>query len=835
MTAEHDDHHPGGDADQVLRQEEGKRYRTLFEHAPSGILIADGESRYLDANSSMCRMLGYTRDELVGMHAADIVATTEIPHIGPALRDITTRSGYSREWRFRRKDGTEFTAEVTATMMPDGNLLGIVRDITERKQAEMAATWLAAIVESSDDAIIGKDLNSIITSWNSGAESIFGYSAREMIGTSMLRLIPSDRQDEETEILEKIRRGEKMQHFETLRLTRDRRLIDVSIAVSPVRDGAGNIIGASNIARDITASKTREREIARITRLYAVLSQINQAIVWTRNREELFDKVCQALIEFGGFSMAWIGWHDPATRLLEPVAVCGDDSGYIRNIKVYADERPEGRGPSGIAFRTGNTYICNDMSADPATLPWRDEIERCGLSASAVFPISEKGRVSGTLTVYADQRDFFRDREILLLQEAAGDISFALDNLVREEERRRAEIVAQSEKRFSDTMIESMPGILYFYNEQGQFLRWNRNFEIVSGYSGEEIAHMHPEDFFSTEEKPLLERRIAEVFETGQSSVEASFLAKDGKATPYFFTGRRVMFNGSPCLVGVGIDISERKQAEQALRELNANLEARVTERTDELQAALIRARAADEIKSAFLATMSHELRTPLNSIIGFTGILLQNLAGPLNAEQTKQLGMVQGSARHLLELINDVLDISRIEAGQLEVRAEPFDLRASLDRVIASIQPMAEMKGIALSVMIADVPFDMVSDRRRVEQILLNLLNNAIKFTERGSVTLTADLVEFRARYESQSRAAVKLRVADTGIGIKPGEMAMLFQPFHQIDTGLTRHHEGTGLGLAICRRLAVLLQGEISVSSVWSKGSEFTVIIPLRLSSGS
>jgi PAS domain S-box-containing protein len=819
-------------SDEVQRLAEQTLHRTLFEHAPEGILIADADSRYLDANPGMCRMLGYARDELIGMHAPDIVAQTEIPHVAPALHDISTGPGYSREWQFRRKDGSVFSAEVNATTMPDGKQLAMVRDISARKQAEMAAAWLAAIVESSDDAIIGKDLNGIVTSWNSGAEKIFGYSAREMIGTSILRLIPAGRQDEETRILGKIRRGEKVEHLETLRLTRDKRLVEVSIAVAPIRDSAGNIIGVSKIARDITALKAREREIARMTRLYAALSQINQAIVWTKSRDELLQKICRVLIEHGGFQMAWFGWDDPATHQLIPVAVCGDETGYIQHIKVYADDRPEGSGPSGTAFRTGRPYICNDMLNDPATLPWRAEIERRGFRASAVFPISENGQVRGTLTVYADQQDFFQDEEISLLVEAAGDVSFALDNLARDEESRQAEMAARSEKHFSDTMIESMPGILYFYDQQGRFLRWNRNFEIVSGYSGAEIVRMHPLDLFSGEEKHALERRIAEVFETGESFIEASLVARDGKATPYFFTGRRVVFNGMPCLVGVGIDISERKQAETALRELNETLEHRVAERTGELQAALVRARAADEIKSAFLATMSHELRTPLNSIIGFTGILLQGMAGPLSAEQTKQLGMVQGSARHLLDLINDVLDISKIEAGQLEVRAEPFDLRASLDRVIASVRAMADKKGLALDAVICAAPVEMVSDRRRIEQILINLLNNAIKFTEHGGVTLTVGLVDsFRARPDSPPRPAVRLQVADTGIGIKPDDLATLFQPFRQLDSGLTRQHEGTGLGLAICRRLAVLLQGEISVSSVWSKGSEFTVTIPLQL----
>lgn len=524
---------------------------------------------------------------------------------------------------------------------------------------------------------------------------------------------------------------------------------------------------------------------------------------------------------------------------------------------------------------------------------------------------------------------------------------------LREKEERLSgsEAAARNEKLFSITMIESMPGIVYFYDNQGRFLRWNENFETVSGYSGEEIAAMRPADFIAEEGKELVLRRIEDVFSNGNAFVEAEFASKDGKTTPYLFTGRRMVYEDTTCLVGMGIDISERKQAEQALRhseeryrttldgimegcqlisfdwkylylndaaalhnrrpnheilgrsmleawpgiqgssifkllqrcmeervalheetefrfpdgskawfdvrsqpvpegifvlsidiserkkaedalsELNHSLELKVAERTEELRSALVRAEAADKIKSAFLATMSHELRTPLNSIIGFTGIVLQGLAGPLSPEQSKQLGMVRGSARHLLELINDVLDLSKIEAGQLEVRAEPFELSESIERVTASVRLLAEQKGLTLRVDIPPSLGTMASDRRRVEQILLNLLNNAVKFTERGGVTLTAEIMENALPSDAAASPAVCLRVRDTGLGISPEDLATLFQPFRQIDSGISRQHEGTGLGLAICRRLATLLGGNISASSASLKGSEFTVTLPLQL----
>jgi PAS domain S-box-containing protein len=918
------------------------RYEILFEYAQVGIVITDAESFYIDANPSACRMLGYSRDELIGLHASHIVTEAEVPHIGRALGEIDGELEHRREWQFRRKDGSVFSADVIATKMPDGTLLGIINDISDRKRADDYREHLAAIVESSRDAIISKDLNGIITSWNKGAESIFGYVAAEIIGSSITELIPEDRPHEEAFILDSLRRGERVEIAETVRRTKDGRLIDVSLTASPIKDASGRIVGASEILRDVTAQKERQREVDRLSSMYSALSHINQAIGRTPDRDLLFQKVCEVLVEHGGFSTAWIGWHDSDTHRLAPVGVGGDENGYINSVTVYADDRPEGRGPSGIAFRSGQPYICNDMPSDPATLPWRSDLQSRGFLACAVFPIRMDGEVRGTLSVYANKRQFFHAKEVALLEEAAGDLSFALDNFSREDARREAEQTTRNEKLFSDTMIESMPGILYFYDSNGRFLRWNRTFETVSGYSGEEVARMHPLDFFSDEDKPRVEQKIAETFSTGESSVEAPFMGKDGVRTPYFFTGARVLLGEDSCLVGVGIDISDRIGAEHRLAEserkyrelvehansiiLRWNSDGRITflnefglrffgysageiigrhvastivppiesggrdlgrlieeirtgpeafehnvnenmrrngERvwvswtnrivrdaegqvveflsigadiTDRMRIEAERegrerAEAADQIKSAFLATMSHELRTPLNSIIGFTGIILQGLAGPLNPEQSKQLGLVSTSARHLLALVNDVLDISKIEAGQLEVAREPFDLRQSIAKAVALVAPQAQAKQIELRVQLAPELGEAVSDQRRFEQILLNLLSNAVKFTERGEIALAADfLADFNSPGAASGQPAVRLRVSDTGMGIKPEDLPTLFRPFRQIDSGLSRRHEGTGLGLAICGRLVNLMGGEIRVESEWGKGSAFSVTLPLK-----
>ena len=408
-------------------------------------------------------------------------------------------------------------------------------------------------------------------------------------------------------------------------------------------------------------------------------------------------------------------------------------------------------------------------------------------------------------------------------------------------ERNRVEAaLSLSEGRYH-TLFEYVPDGILIADTESRYIDANASMCQMLGYARHELVGLHASDIVAPAEIRHIGPALREIEATSDYQREWQLRRKDGS-----LFGADIIVTKIPdgTLLAMVRDITARRQAEEALYDVHCTLEQRVVERTAQLETAnkelealsdavakdLRVAEAADRIKSAFLATMSHELRTPLNSIIGFTGIVLQRLAGPLTAEQARQLGMVQGSARHLLDLINDVLDVSKIEAGQLEVHAEPFDLVQSLDRVTASLKPLADKKSLALTVVVAPGVGTIVSDRLRVEQILINLLSNAVKFTEWGEVTLTADIVAGNGA----AGPMVRLRVTDTGIGIKPEDVATLFQPFRQIDGGLARQNEGTGLGLAIAQRLAGLLHGHIAIVSEWAAGSEFTVTLPVHAGSG-
>ena len=231
----------------------------------------------------------------------------------------------------------------------------------------------------------------------------------------------------------------------------------------------------------------------------------------------------------------------------------------------------------------------------------------------------------------------------------------------------------------------------------------------------------------------------------------------------------------------------------------------------------------ASRMKSAFIANMSHELRTPLNAIIGFTGALLMKLPGPLTVEQDKQLNTIRNSARHLLSLINDILDVAKIEAGKVTLEVETVACQALVAEVAETLRPLARQKGLALEVELAAQEIVLDTDRRALTQILINLLNNAIKFTEKGTVRLTLS-------QRAGSDDIIEFSVADSGAGIREEDQSKLFQAFSQLDSTSTRHAEGAGLGLYLCQNLANLIGGSLFFHSDFGQGSVFTLALTRR-----
>jgi PAS domain S-box-containing protein len=359
-------------------------------------------------------------------------------------------------------------------------------------------------------------------------------------------------------------------------------------------------------------------------------------------------------------------------------------------------------------------------------------------------------------------------------------------------------------------LLESVPDAVIMANAHGRVVLANSQADALFGYTRGELCGMALEALM-----PQRFRAAHEAHRDGyfrQPSLrpmgagrELYGLRKDGHEFPVEISLSPVAVEHGTLIMSAIRDISERKRIEQTLHEKNLELSQ------------------ANQAKDRFLANMSHELRTPLNAVIGFTGTLLLQLPGPINDEQEKQLRTVQSSARHLLSLINDLLDLTKIASGKVELHPEPVNCRAVIEELALVFRPQARQKGLVLQFRGPADAVTLRTDRRALQQILMNLMNNAIKFTDKGEVNVVLE------RAIVDGRAMAMISVADTGVGIAGHNQDKLYQAFTQIDQGSTRQFEGTGLGLHLSQQLAGLLAGRISCTSQPGKGSIFVLALPL------
>jgi PAS domain S-box-containing protein len=381
--------------------------------------------------------------------------------------------------------------------------------------------------------------------------------------------------------------------------------------------------------------------------------------------------------------------------------------------------------------------------------------------------------------------------------------------------------------------MDASPALTWIKDESGRYSYVNKGIADATGVKASAWLGKTQSEVLGGEEADDVRRGDREVLVRNEPTETVEQTRVGGQTR--FWNAFRFPFispDGKRSVGGVAVDTTARVEAETALRDTEAqlreatvDLERRVHERTAELQVAKERAEAAGRAKSDFLSSMSHELRTPLNAIIGFAEFMIDGKPGPLNPKQKEYLGDVLTSGRHLLHLINDLLDLSKVEAGKMRLYAETFRIITVMDEVRAVMKPLAEAKNITMVLAVAP-PLDVVTlDEQKFKQVLYNLLSNAVKFTGTGGrVAISA---------APHGVSHFTLTVADTGIGIRAEDVTRLFTDFEQLD--VARTHGGTGLGLALTRRLVELHGGSISVASEFGKGSTFTVVLPLSVEGAS
>ncbi len=362
--------------------------------------------------------------------------------------------------------------------------------------------------------------------------------------------------------------------------------------------------------------------------------------------------------------------------------------------------------------------------------------------------------------------------------------------------------------------LDISPDALITVNQAGTIIMVNRQAEALFGYSPEELlgrqleillpqrfreAHIaHREHYFSA---PLTRPMGA--------GLQLSGRRKDGTEFPVDISLRPLLLDGLPHAIGAIRDMTEQKVLEEQLQRKNEELD----EQYRSIQE-------ANRLKSEFLANMSHELRTPLNGIIGFTELIYEGQAGPVSNEQHEYLGNILSSSKHLLQLINDVLDLAKVEAGKMTFYPEVVDLEKLVSEVRDILRPLAANKRIRIHVMIDATLAGVTVDPSKFKQVLYNYLSNAIKFTlDEGQVTI---------RIRQEGAEAYILEVEDTGVGIQPEDVGRLFVEFGQLDTGTAKKYQGTGLGLALTKRIIEAQGGRVGVRSTPGQGSTFFATLP-------
>lgn len=841
----------------------------------------------------------------------------------------------------------------------DERTAALTKEIAERKRIQEEQSRLIAIIEATPDLIGTATQDGRLLYANQAGIRMMGIKEEDL---PALRI-----QDAHPEWAGRLVREEGIPHAishgcwsgETAILGPDGREIPVLQVILSHKGADGAVEYLSTIARDITRRKVSEARIARLSRIYAVLSGINTTIVRVRDEDELFKEACRIAVEHGRFTFAWIGRFDPSSRRVTPVAQAGHHEGYLAQINLVADEDAPGScALTAQALTEMQPAICNDIASDERMAPWRSAALRLGYRSVTVFPLMREHQPLGVFVLYAPEANAFDDEEMKLLVEMSKDISYALDNLHlevrrrqaedelrklqlaveqspnsivitdldanieyvnqgfvnvtgygREEvigrnprmlrsgktppevyqamwaqltrgeawkdefinrrkdggeyvesiyfspvrdadgrvthylaigrdttERRRSEAALRSSREHLDRILNSMAEGAYGVDLQGNCTFVNRAFLQMLGYQDESELlgrHMHELIHHSHADGrpyPASECRIYRAYQTRQpiNVSDEVFWRKDGVAIPVEYWSHPIVIDGEvKGAIATFVDITERKQAEEALVLLNENLEQRVVDRTLELERARREADDASRAKSAFLSTMSHEIRTPMNGVVGMVEVLAQSR---LSAHQADLVRTIKESANTLLGIIDDILDFSKIEAGRLELERTPVSMADLVEGLCSSLLPVASRKEVGLATFISpDIPERVLSDETRLRQVLYNLVGNAIKFSPR-----TADRrgqVSVRVEIAQAAPLRLALRVTDNGIGMTPETMERLFKPFTQAEVSTTRRFGGTGLGLAICKRLVDLMDGEISVASAPDLGSTFTVTLPFEV----
>jgi len=614
-------------------------------------------------------------------------------------------------------------------------------DFSELLELAKKGNFPSIIIASSNDAIVTKTLEGVITSWNSGGEKIYGYTEQEIIGKNISILIPPNQENELVDLLKKIRSGNEISHYETKRIRKDGIIIKVSLALSPIKNETGKIIGIATLSRDITG---------------------NRASTYARS-----------LIEASLDPLVTISPEGKITDVNEAT------------VKITGHER------ENLIGTDFSDYFTEPQKAREG---YKQVFEK-GFVADYPLTIHHK---SGKLTDVLYNASVYKDEKgnVLGVFAAARDIT-----------------AQKQASQYARSLIEASLDPLVTISVEGKITDVNAASAKVTGLEREHLIGTDFSDYFT--EKQKAREGYKQVFEKGfVADYPLTIHHKSGKLTDVLYNAS-VYKDEKGNVLGVfaaARDITGQKKYEEELIIKN-----------EELGKAKELAEHLSSVKDEFLASMSHEIRTPLNGIIGFTKILLRD---DLPERQKKQMEAIKTSSDILLVLINDILDLAKIEAGKMTIESTELKLADLVNSILGTFEIRFQEKELKISKQYDNsIPKILVGDPVRINQVLLNLLSNSVKFTPNGGqIGINVNIIQ-----QDIDKSLIEFVISDSGIGIPEEKLESIFEPFTQSSEDTARRYGGTGLGLSIVKRLVDLMGGTVSIKSTVSVGSTFTITLPL------
>ena len=794
-------------------QEKEEKYRLLFDSNRDSITIfrynPDGKTgNFIEANTATVELFGYSKQELMTMSIRDVESVSNKIR-KKRVESLLSDGKIDFETFIKTKKGKIRYVETKSLIINYLNetaIMCITRDITESRQIELNAQKaqdnLLTILEAIPDILFEVSSDGTINYYQTHHLDLMAVSPEVFMGKRFQDVLPAEASRVCTEaIAEASEKGWSSGKQYSLDLAQGKHWFELSVSMIKQSDIKNRHFIV--LALDITARKQSMIELNKMNRVYSLISQINNLILRSKVKEELFNEICRIAVEFGKFRMSWIGMLDEtdAEKKVITAAYYGHEEGYFeKGIGISILNITKGSGPTGRAMRDKKSFICNDIANDPIMKPWRKVALERGYRSLIAIPIVVFNKIIGSFNLYSEETNSFSYKEeVELLEKITQNIAFTLESILFEEERIKTQ---EKIKQLSQAVEQSQVNII-ITNTKGEIEYVNPKFSETTGYSFDEVIGKNPSILKPAHAPVELYQELWQTLLSGKEwhgefhnvRKDGAFYWESASISPILNTqGKTTHY------IAIKEDITARKKVEK------------------ELIKAKEKAEESDRLKSTFLANMSHEIRTPMNGILGFTELLKSpNLAGE---KQQEYISIIEKSGVRMLNIINDIISISKIESGQVEIFSSETNINEQIEYLETFFKPEAVQKGIQITATGKLLSKEAIinTDKEKVYAILTNLVKNAVKFTDSGSI-------EFGCINKSKY---LEFFVKDSGTGISKSQQKIIFERFRQANETMTRTHEGSGLGLAISKAYVEMLGGKIWVDSEPGEGSAFYFTIP-------